>query len=118
MKKKILVVDDDLDMVEVLVRRLEANGYEVVTAADGREGLLRLPVDKPDLIIADVMMPQMDGFLFVQEIKRTEGFSQTPIIVLTGKELMAGIFKSEGIKDYLLKPFDAEKLLDTIEKYI
>lgn len=118
MKKKILVIDDDPDLVDVLKVRLEGGGYAVATAFDGKEGLLKLPVEKPDLIIVDVMMPNMDGFSFVQEIKRTDGFSQTPIIVLTGKELMGGIFKGEGIKDYLLKPVDGEQLLATIRKHI
>jgi len=118
MAKKILVIDDDPDIVEVLTMRLKANGYEVTCAFDGQEGLLRLKVDNPDLIILDVMMPTMDGFSFVQEIKKVEGFFHTPIIVLTAKELMGDIFKREGISDCLLKPFDAPKLLEAVKKHI
>lgn len=117
MKEKILVIDDDPDIVEILLMRLEASGYEVHTAADGKEGLLRLKVTKPDLIIVDVMMPTMDGFSFVQEIKK-EGFGHIPVIVLTAKGMMGKVFEMEGVKEYLLKPFDAQQLLDMIKKYI
>ena len=118
MSKKILIIDDDPDIVEVLKTRLQAHGYAVAVAVDGKEGLLRLKVENPDLIILDVMMPNMDGFSFVQEIKKEEGFLRTPIIVLTGKELMGNVFKGEGITEYILKPFDAQQLLRVIKRHI
>ena len=118
MAKKILIVDDEADIVRLLQTRLEANGYEVSTAGDGRSGLERMEGDRPDLILLDVMMPRMDGFSFVKELRKQEHQQAVPIIVLTAKEMMSDIFKMEGVSDYIVKPFETEQLLATIQKYV
>ncbi len=68
MSKKILVIDDEPDIVQILKMRLEANHYEVITASNGEAGLRSLREERPDVVVLDVMMPQMDGFTFVIEV--------------------------------------------------
>lgn len=111
---KILVIDDEPDIIKVLTSRLQANNYEVVTAANGEEGLEKLKNENPDLIILDILMPQMDGYTFVKRLKKTG--REVPIIVLTAKQGMKDLFAIEGITDYVVKPFNADELLKKIEK--
>ncbi len=118
MSKKILIIDDEPGILKLLQDRLKVNQYTVVTAQDGEEGLAKINSEQPDLIILDIMMPKMDGFTFVREYKRLSESKIVPIIVLTAKENLQDIFKMEGVKDYLLKPFAAEDLLTRVKKLI
>ncbi len=118
MAKKILIIDDEQDFVDMLKMRLEANGYEVVTADDGVTGLQRWKEKNPDIILLDIMMPQLGGYSFVQDSKTTPGLKQVPIIVLTAKPGMEDIFEMEGVHDYLVKPCEDKDLLDKIRKHI
>lgn len=118
MKKKILVIDDEPNIMEVVQNRLEANDYIVVTAVDGEEGLEVARRERPDLILLDILMPRMDGYSFVLNLRRDPALSRTPVIVLSAKDRMQGKFWLEGVTDYLLKPFKAEELLDKIRRYL
>lgn len=89
-----------------------------MTAADGLEGLKKVKAEKPDLILLDILMPRMDGFTFLLELRKDEKAHNIPVIVLTAKEMMQDLFKMEGISDYLVKPFEAEDLLARVQKYI
>ncbi|MBU0469606.1 MAG: response regulator [Candidatus Omnitrophica bacterium] len=113
--KKILVIDDDPQMRKMLVTRLGKNGYLVEAACDGVEGLEKWKTFKPNLIILDVCMPNMDGFSFVQESKANEEIESVPIIVLTSREEMVDIFAGEGVSGYLIKPYNEEEMLEKIE---
>lgn len=120
---KILLVDDEPDIREMLKDRLEACDYIVDQAHDGVEGLKKVQDDKPDLIILDVVMPQMGGYEFYQELKRICGVNIIPTIVLTAKDKMEDLFQMEGLGEYMMKPFDADtlvakikELLDTVTK--
>lgn len=115
MTKKILVIDDDPQMRKMLETRLGKNGFLVEVAADGSEGLEKWKTFKPNLIILDVCMPNMDGFSFVQESKTNDEIENVPIIVLTSKEEMVDIFLAEGVKSYLIKPYDEQEVLEAIE---
>ncbi|MBN3039115.1 MAG: response regulator [Candidatus Omnitrophica bacterium] len=116
MAKKILVIDDEPHIVQLLKSRLQANGYEVVAASNGKEGLERVEQENPDLIILDILMPAMDGYTFVRRLRKAS--REIPVIVLTGQGAMQDLFAVEGINDYMVKPFKAEELLEKIEKYI
>ncbi len=116
--KKILVVDDDQTIMTLVQAVLKSHQYEVITAVNGVDALKKLKEDKPDLILLDVMMPEMDGFSFVQEVKNVEGMASVPIIVLTSQEAMEDIFKIEGVKEYVLKPFQTSDLLEKVEKHL
>ncbi|OGW88148.1 MAG: hypothetical protein A3G33_02670 [Omnitrophica bacterium RIFCSPLOWO2_12_FULL_44_17] len=115
MKNKILVVDDDKDLVETLVRRLTSKGFVVITANNGKEGLDNIEKQKPDLVVVDIAMPVMDGYEMIREMKRREAYAGIPIVVVTGRERLKELLMIEGICDYLIKPFDAEELLARIE---
>ena len=106
---KILVVDDEKPIVDILQYNLEKEGYRVVTAFNGEEALLRVEAEKPDLIILDIMLPRKDGFTVCREIRA--GFD-IPIIMLTAKELeMDKIIGLElGADDYVTKPFSAREV--------
>jgi len=116
MAKKILIVDDQRELVEAMKMRFENAGYDVVKAYDGKECLEKARKELPDLIIMDVAMPQMDGYEAVREIKGDDAIKKIPIFILTGKDQMEDIFKIEGIQEYILKPFDYKVLLGMIKK--
>ena len=118
MAKKILVVDDDPTLIKLLQPFLESHGFRVTIACDGQQGIEAVKKDLPDLIVLDVQMPKMNGYTFVFELKKITDIKATPIIVLTAKEGMAEIFKVEGVKEYITKPFKPEALLTSIKKYV
>jgi DNA-binding response OmpR family regulator len=120
MAKKILIVDDEPDMLEILRFRLEKNGYKIVTASSGEEGLKKAETAKPDLILLDILLPGMSGLEVARKLKKNKLTKNIPIIIVTaliGKDVM-----SEGVKDgaeYLIsKPFDPAELLAEIKKVV
>ncbi|MFH1360549.1 MAG: response regulator [Candidatus Omnitrophota bacterium] len=118
MSKKILVIDDEPDLVDVVKARLELNHYQVISAKDGQEGLEKVKKEKPDLVILDIMMPRMDGYTFVLEFKKIADLKKTPIIVLTAKDQLQDIFKVEGVTEYVVKPFESEKLIEKVDRLL
>lgn len=120
-KKRILIVDDEVELVKALQIRLGQTGYEALVAYDGREGLEKARKEKPDLIILDIMMPKMDGFTTLNELKKmclNSDRPLPPIIVLTAKEKMRDFFVIEGIKDYVVKPFEDQDLLNRVKRLL
>ncbi|MFB5760332.1 response regulator transcription factor [Paenibacillus medicaginis] len=111
MRSKVLIIDDDEKIVSMLRRGLAFEGYEVTTAANGAEGLNQMLVDEPDLVVLDVMMPQVDGFEVCRRL-RAAG-STVPILMLTAKDEVENRVKGLdiGADDYLVKPFALEELL-------
>ena len=120
MEKKILVVDDELHLIEMVQMRLEANGYEVITANDGEEGLEKAKSEKPDLILLDVMMPKMDGYEACSLLKNDEQLRKIPVVLFTGKaqEDFEDVGKKAGADAFITKPFDPPELLAKIEELI
>jgi DNA-binding response OmpR family regulator len=118
MSKKILVIDDDKAILALLKSYLETKGFQIDTALDGIEGLEQIKRKTPDLIILDVMMPRMDGYTFLREIRKEVRFKSLPVVVLTAREMMREPFVQEGIKDYIVKPIQPEELLEKIAKYL
>lgn len=117
-KKKILVVDDEPEFVNMLKMRLENADYDVTVAPDGREGLEIARSAKPDLIVLDVLMPHKDGYAFAKEAKQDSGLKGIPIIILTARPAMEEKFRAVGISDYIMKPFEAQELLERIEELL
>ena len=111
---RILVVDDEARIIHFLRSKLKASGYEVLTAGNGLEGLERVHTQEPDLIVLDLLMPQMDG---LQMLKELRSFSAVPVIILTAKGADADRIKGLqlGADDYLPKPFNPDELLARIE---
>jgi DNA-binding response OmpR family regulator len=117
-KKRILIVDDERDLVETITFRLEASGYEVLTAYDGAEGLEKARDEKPDIILLDVMMPKMDGYQVCRMLKFDEEFKNIPVLMLTarGQDQDKKTGNDVGADGYITKPFDSKVLLDSIKK--
>ncbi|MFA6170435.1 MAG: response regulator [Candidatus Margulisiibacteriota bacterium] len=116
-KIKVLVVDDEPDVVSLLEVLLNSYGYSVISAADGQQALEKARTERPDLIILDVMLPKLDGYKVARMLKFDENFSKIPIIMLTAK--VTDKDKETGIETgadvYLTKPFETDKLLASIE---
>lgn len=112
MAKKILAVDDEKAIVRLVQVNLEREGYEVVTAYDGKEALEKVESEKPDLIVLDVMMPYMDGFEVLQQLKKNPETRDIPVIMLTAKAQDADVFRGwqSGVDCYLTKPFNPMEL--------
>ncbi|MCK4881802.1 MAG: response regulator [Candidatus Omnitrophica bacterium] len=115
MPQKILIVDDDKGIVEVVKIALTKKGYEVFTAGDGNEGIEKVKAHSPDLILLDVVMPEMNGYEFLRALKALEGKALTPVVMVTAKEEMEELFKFEGVKEYIVKPTDPSELIQKIE---
>lgn len=127
MSAKILVVDDDPDVVEAIGIVLESNGYAVITARDGVEGLNKLKEEKPDLMILDLLMPKLDGFGVCKELKdpRWAKYSSIPIIILSSVREEASRRRYEletglqlDVDDYVEKPIEHTILLERVGKII
>lgn len=118
MPKKILVVDDERHIVRLVQVTLERAGYEVGTAYDGRECLQKVTQEKPDLIVLDVMMPYMDGFEVLQNLKASADTDSIPVVMLTAKAQDQDIFRGwqQGVEWYQTKPFNPMELLTVIKR--
>jgi len=125
MQEKILVVDDDPDILDALTMILESKGYQVITARDGIEALAKLEAEKPDLMILDLLMPKMDGFAVYKELQdpKWSKHRDTPILILTSVREEASRRRYEletgaelDIEDYVEKPFPPDILLERVEK--
>jgi two-component system alkaline phosphatase synthesis response regulator PhoP len=127
MSAKILVVDDDPDILEAIGIVLEAKGYQVITARDGVEGLAKLKEERPDLMILDLLMPRMDGFEVCKELKdpRRAKYAHIPIIILSSVKETASQRRYEletgvqlDVDDYAEKPIEHTVLLERVEKIL
>jgi DNA-binding response OmpR family regulator len=117
-KKRILLVDDEKDLVETMVFQLVAAGYEVITAYDGVDGLAKAKKDKVDLIILDLMLPKMDGYKVCGLLKKDVRYSKIPIILFSAKAQESDMKMGEevGADYYVTKPFEAKVLLAEIKE--
>src|SRR3989338_1938190 len=119
-KKRILLVDDEKDMVFAVKMQLEAENFEVLTAADGQEALDKTHRDKTDIIILDVMLPKIDGYKVCRMLKFDKKYKNIPIIVLTARvqETDKKVGYEVGADVYLTKPFEPKALLDEMNRLL
>jgi CheY-like chemotaxis protein len=123
---KILVVDDEKDVIELLKFLLEKDGFEVETASNGREALEKIgllpsahPPYRPDLMILDVMMPQMDGYTVQNKLMENDEAKNIPIVILTAKGQMRDLFgMATNVVAYIEKPFDPKTLREKIKELV
>ena len=117
MRKKILVVDDEDDILHFLELVLREKGYDVATAAGGHEALTKAQIERPNLILLDIMMPQMDGWEVLKLLRVDEDTAAIPVAMLSArteaKDRVQGL--QEGAVDYICKPFSLQELLTKIE---
>ena len=119
-KTKILVVDDEPNIVQTLKDRLEMNEYTVFTACNGQEGLEVAKQETPDLILLDVIMPVMDGHEALENLRQAEWGRNISVIMLTARSQAQDISRAKAcdIEDYIIKPFDLSELLEKIESVL
>ena len=119
-KKKILLVDDEEELVDMVRMRLEAAGYDVLSAADGQAGLDAARRERPDLIVLDVMLPKMDGYEVCAELKKDGRCSSIPVLFFTAKaqEEDMKLGREAGGDGYLTKPFDPQAFISKIRKML
>ena len=117
-KKKILIVDDEKEMVEVETLRLQAHGYDVVVAYEGESGLKLARSEKPDLVILDIMLPKMDGYEVCRRFKQDADCRHIPIILVSAvdQKLDTQLGTKVGADDYFTKPFEPALLLAKIRE--
>jgi len=117
-KTKILIVDDDPNVLLILKDRLEMNEYEVLAAYNGKEGLDKATIHRPDVILLDIMMPTMNGLEMLMHLRKHPECDSIAVIILSARDQVhdIGCAKSYGIEDYIIKPFDISELLGKIEK--
>ena len=120
MEKKILIVDDENDLVDLVKLRLEANGYQVVVAYDGQAALNVVKKENPDLIILDLMLPKLDGYKVCRMLKFDQKYKKIPIILFSAKaqDEDKAIGKEVGADAYVVKPFEPKLLLATIKELL
>lgn len=113
---KILIVDDSPTVREMVKARLELNGFEVITACDGQEAIEKTQALSPDLIIMDIMMPGMDGYTALRELRKNEKTQLIPMIMFTAKreEYMRDLFVFEKISGFIEKDAGSEELLNKV----
>ena len=120
MNYKILIADDEKDILEVMAKKIKASGYKVITAHDGEAAWEKIQKEDPDVILLDLTMPKMDGFNVCRILKYDKKFQDTPIIMLTARD--QDIDKKSGgdvrADAYLTKPYDSKELMNKIKEFI
>jgi DNA-binding response OmpR family regulator len=117
--KRILLVDDDQEIIESMRITLEAKGYQVLIARDGNQGLVMCEREDPDLVILDMMMPKRSGFLVLEKLRRTRPVPLR-VIMITANEGSRHKAYAEmlGVDDYIRKPFAMDRLIDSVERLL
>lgn len=120
MSKKILIVDDEPNIVMSLEYTFKKNNFEVFIARDGQEALDILKVQQPDIIILDIMMPMVDGYATLEQIKKDERLQHCKVVFLSAKNKESDIEKglSLGADAYMLKPFSVKKLVEQVNELL
>lgn len=122
MAKRILVVDDEVDFVDLIKKRLEHKGYDTETAYDGKEAMEKMRSYRPDLVLLDIVMPEMNGYEVMHQIRGSEDrkLASTPIVVVSCKDSKADVFKAySACADYFIsKPFKLETLANIVNYLI
>jgi two-component system alkaline phosphatase synthesis response regulator PhoP/two-component system response regulator VicR len=117
---RILAVDDEPNIVRLIQVNLERHGYQVETANNGAQALTKIKANRPDLVVSDVMMPEMDGFELLANIRRDPTLMDLPVIMLTAKaqdrDVMQGY--QTGADMYLTKPFNPQELLQFVKRIL
>lgn len=119
-KGKVLVVDDEINITQILEFSIGAEGYDVITAMNGEEAIDKARREQPDLIILDIMMPRIDGYEACRILKANPLTKNIPVILLTakGRDIDKRLGYEVGATDYIVKPFSPNKLIDKIQKLL
>jgi two-component system cell cycle response regulator DivK len=120
LSKKILVVDDNQDSRELIVKVLKSKGYQMIEAVDGEDALEKVTAENPDLILMDISIPKIDGYEVTRRLKSQANFKNTPIIALTAHAMKGDREKAleAGCDGYISKPIDIHEIPDQIQSYL
>jgi two-component system response regulator VicR len=117
--RRILCIEDEPEMIDLIRLILSRKGFEVSGASGGQEGIYKIRTEKPDLILLDLMMPFMDGWEVYQQMKADEATKNIPVIVVTAKaqsiDKVLGLHIAK-VDDYIAKPFSPKELIDSVER--
>jgi len=116
--KKILVVDDSEFMRIVLKNILKNEGYKIIETSDGKEAVEQFKVEKPDLVLLDIIMPKKDGVAVLDSLKKIDSDANVVMITAVGQETTIKECQDLGAKGYIIKPFDEKQVLDTVKKVL
>ena len=116
---RVLLVEDSPDLRYLFARVLKGNGFEVCEAANSREALACLPVFEPEIIVTDLMMPELDGFEFIRRVRSMPSMLEVPIVVMTAAatDETESKVRRAGVAEFLEKPFDTRALLSTLKDF-
>jgi len=119
-KKRILLIEDERDLVTAITFRLEDAGYTIIPAYDGEEGLAKAKEEMPDLILLDLMLPKMNGYKVCTTLKADAKYKRIPILILTAKaqEVDRRMSEQSGADAYIAKPFEPRELIQTIKRLL
>jgi len=119
-QKKILVVDDEADLVETIRFPLEMEGFNVLVSYNGEDALNQARKENPDLILLDLMLPKLDGYKVCRLLKFDERYKHIPILMLTAKTQIKDklLGKETGANEYITKPFDIDELMKKVKVYL
>src|SRR3990172_1368040 len=119
--KRVVCIEDEPEMIDLVKLILRRKGYQVIGAMGGREGLEAIAREKPDIVLLDLMMPDMDGWEVYQKMKANDGTKSIPVIVVTAKaqsiDKVLGLHIAK-VDDYITKPFGPQELLESVEKVL
>jgi two-component system response regulator VicR len=120
-RRRVVCIEDELEIIELITMILETEGFEIIGATAGAEGVALVRSEKPDLVLLDLMMPGMDGWAVYQSIKSDPGLRDIPVIVLTAKaqsiDRVLGLYIAK-VEDYITKPFSPEDLLESVNRVL
>jgi len=117
-RAKLLLVDDDVDLVLVMKGTLESKAYEVIVAYNGKEGIEKAKKEKPDLVFLDILMPVADGFVFADQFRKDPSLANIPIIALSSFSESLGQPFSFDVSEYVQKPLKPRDLLAKVEEHL
>jgi len=115
-RPKILLVDDDVDLVKVMSGALESKAYEVIVAYNGLDGLEKAQREKPDLVVLDILMPIADGFTFADQFRKDPALADVPVLALTGFSESLGQPFPFDVSEYIMKPIKPRELVAKVEE--
>jgi len=117
-RPKILLIDDDVDLVKVMGGALESKAYEVIVAYNGQEGMEKARKEKPDLVVLDILMPVADGFTFADQFRKDPSLAKIPVLALTSfSESLGQPFPFE-VTEYIMKPIKPRDLVAKVEGFL
>jgi len=116
--KKILIIDDEETALTLVEKTLTEAGYDVITAKTGEDGLRMAQENNPDVIITDVLMPSMDGFMLFKELKKDDSTKDKSVLVLSARENVGDTFRRFGADCFLTKPIDTQQLLKEVKRLL